>query len=218
MSIWSTARTIGAALGVSQRHVEPIGCALGQRVFRETKRATQVVNVHRRPRRLATTTIDVLAPWFPELDLSSVRIRTSCRLPPNRFDTKGRIYAMTFGSTIYWRDEFDDDDPKELVRLAHELVHVGQVRRFGGESEFACAYGRGYIDGGGELPAYIDDVGPYQRNPLEAEAYRFEARFRDDRGRVVADRLRRPTGDAAPPNRGPNRGPTPHGPNPHGPR
>jgi len=205
MSIWSTARTIGAALGVTERHVEPIGCALGRTVFRETKRATQFVNVRRPRRRVPAAAATVLAPWFPDLDLSTVRIRTSCRLPPNRFDTEGRIYAMTFGSTIYWRDEFDDDDPTELVRLAHELVHVDQVRRFGGESAFACAYGRGYVEGGGELPAYIDNVDAYRRNPLEAEAYRFEAQFRDDQGRVVADRLRTPPTDGPHATHQPNR-------------
>jgi hypothetical protein len=99
---------------------------------------------------------------------------------------------MTFGTTIYWRDEFDPDEPKELVRLAHELVHVEQVRRLGGESAFACAYGEGYLDGGGELPTYLDDVTAYHRNPLEAEAYSFESQFRDVRGRVVPARLTSP--------------------------
>ena len=198
MSIWSTAQAIGAALGVSRRTVEPLGSALGRTVFDETKRATHIVNIHRPRRRLRSATIDLLAPWFPELDLTSVRVRTSCRLPPNRFDTSGHIYAMTFGSTIYWRDELDEDDPADLVRLAHELVHVEQVRRLGGERAFARAYGRGYIAGGGELPAYLDDITPYHRNPLEAEAYRFESRFRDERGRVAPSRLREPTDDTAP--------------------
>lgn len=196
MSIWSTARAIGDALGVTKRYTEPVGCALGRTIYNETKRATQIVNVLRPRRRLNRATTDLLAPWFPQLDLSSVRIRTSCRLPSNRFDTTGHIYATTFGTTIYWRDAFDEDDPVELVHLAHELVHVDQVRRLGGESAFACEYGRGYIEGGGELPAYLDDVGAYQRNPLEAEAYRFESRFRDEQGRVVADRLRGPHDDA----------------------
>jgi hypothetical protein len=192
MSIWSTARAIGAALGITQRYVEPVGCRLGRTIFNETKRATQIVNARRPRRRLTSATTDLLGPWFPSLDLSTVRVRTSCRLPPNRFETGGHIYAMTFGTTIYWRDELDEGDPVDLVHLAHELVHVDQVRRLGGESAFACAYGRGYVEGGGELPAYLDDVGAYQRNPLEAEAYRFEARFRDDHGHVVAGRLREP--------------------------
>jgi hypothetical protein len=96
---------------------------------------------------------------------------------------------MTFGYTIFWRDELDETKPDDLVRLIHELVHVDQVRRHGGESEFACQYGRGYIEGGGELPAYIADATAYHRNPLEAEAYTFDARFRDDGGHVVAAKL-----------------------------
>jgi hypothetical protein len=170
----------------------PAGCALGRSIYRETKRATWAVNVHRRPRPLAEATVGRLAPWFPELDLSTVRVRTTCRLPPNRFDLSGNIYAMTFGSTIYWRDELDEADPRDLVRLVHELVHVDQVRRHGGESGFACAYGRGYVEGDGDLPSHVPSPTRYHRNPLEAEAYRFEAQFRDDAGRVVASRLDAP--------------------------
>ena len=99
---------------------------------------------------------------------------------------------MTFGSTIYWRDELDEFDAGDLVRLAHELVHVDQVRRHGGESEFACAYGRGYVDGDGDLPGYVRSPTKYHRNPLEAEAYRFEAQFRDGAGRVIESRLDTP--------------------------
>ena len=192
MSWWSTLRAAGAALGISERQVVPAGCALGQSIYRETKRATWAVNVHRRPRPLAAATITRLAPWFPELDLSTVRVRTSCRLPPNRFAASGDIYAMTFGSTIYWRDELDEADARDLVKLAHELVHVEQVRRHGGESAFACAYGSGYVEGDGDLPRYVRRPTQYHRNPLEAEAYRFEARFRDDAGQVVASRLDAP--------------------------
>ena len=192
MSWWSTARAVGAALGISERRVAPVGCALGRAAYGETKRAAQIVNVVRPRRELSPATIARLRPWFPELDLHAVRVRTRCRLPPNRFRTSGSIYAMTFGSTIYWRDELDEHDPRDLVRLLHELVHIDQVRRYGGESKFACAYGEGYLQGGGDLPAHIDDPTPYHRNPLEAEAYRFEARFRDADGRVVPERIDRP--------------------------
>lgn len=183
---------MGAALGISERRVAPAGCALGRSIYRETKRATWAVNVHRRPRPLSAATVARFAPWFPELDLRAVRVCTRCRLPPNRFATSGDIYAMTFGTTIYWRDELDESHASDLVRLGHELVHVDQVRRHGGESAFACAYGRGYIDGDGELPGYLRNPTRYHRNPLEAEAYRFEAQLRDDAGRVVAERLDEP--------------------------
>jgi hypothetical protein len=96
---------------------------------------------------------------------------------------------LTFGNTIYWRDELNEDDTHDLVKLIHELVHVEQVRRHGSESSFACAYGTGYLEGGGALPGYIEEPSAYHRNPLEAEAYTFEARFRDERGRVKPSAL-----------------------------
>jgi Domain of unknown function (DUF4157) len=187
-------RAVGGALGVLQEHAVPLGCTVGRAVFRETKRSAQIANVGRATRPLLPATIERLRPLFPHLDLSTVRVRTRCRLPSNKFHTSGSIYAMTFGSTIYFRDELDERDPGQLVHLIHELVHVDQVRRFGGEPAFACEYGRGYIDGGGELPAYIDHPTAYHRNPLEAEAYTFEAQFRNARGRVDPARLPAPSG------------------------
>jgi hypothetical protein len=189
VSLWSIARSVGATLGITKPDVEPVGCMLGQTVFTETKRSAQIVNVTRPRRVLQAATVVRLKKLFPDLDIENVKIRSRCRLPSNRFRQSGSIYAMTFGYTIYWRDEFDETKPDDLVKLIHELVHVDQVRRHGGESAFACQYGRGYIEGGGKLPAYIDDVTAYHRNPLEAEAYTFDAQFRDDAGHVVAARL-----------------------------
>ena len=192
MSWWSTIRSVGDALGVYERHVVPVGCELGTTVFRETKRSAQIANLGRRACPLRADTIDRLQTLFPHLDLAEVRVRTRCRLPPNRFRERGSVYAMTFGNTIYWRDELDENDPRDLVKLIHELVHVDQARRHGGESGFACAYGTGYLEGGGRLPGYIDEPSAYHRNPLEAEAYSFEARFRDGAGRVVPESLPAP--------------------------
>jgi Domain of unknown function (DUF4157) len=192
VSWWSTVRTVGETLGISKPRVVPVGCVLGQSVFNEAKRSAQIVNVVRPRRSLHAATIARLQLLFPDLDLENVRVRTRCRLPSNRFRPTGSIYAMTFGYTIYWRDELDESKPDDLVKLIHELVHVDQVRRHGGESGFACEYGRGYIEGGGKLPTYIADATPYHRNPLEAEAYTFDAQFRDDAGHVVAERLPMP--------------------------
>ncbi len=189
MSWWSTIRSVGGTLGLWEEHAVPIGCALGRSVFTETKRSARIANLNRSSRALQASTIDRLQPLFPGVDLHDVRIRTRCRLPSNRFRESGSIYAMTFGSTIYFRDELDERNPRHLVHLIHELVHVDQVRRLGGESQFACEYGRGYLSGGGRLPTYIDEPSPYHRNPLESEAYSFEAQFRDACGRVVPDRL-----------------------------
>lgn len=198
MSWWTTARAVGAALGISERRVDRVGCSLGRAIYRETKRASTLVNLHRRPRALLPATVTRLQPWFPELDLATVRVRTACRLPPNRFRPDGDVYAMTFGSTIHWRGELDESAPTHLVRLLHELVHVDQVRRLGGEGAFACAYGEGYLAGGGNLPAHLRHPTAYHRNPLEAEAYRFDATFRDASGRVVPARI------DAPPDRRPD--------------
>jgi hypothetical protein len=189
VSWWSVVRSVGDTLGITKAKVVPVGCAFGQAVFSETKRSAQIVNVSRPRRVLQPATVARLKTLFADLDIENVKIRTRCRLPSNRFRQTGSIYAMTFGYTIYWRDEFDETKPDDLVKLIHELVHVDQVRRHGGESGFACEYGRGYLEGGGQLPAYIHDVTAYHRNPLEAEAYTFDAKFRDDAGHVVASRL-----------------------------
>jgi hypothetical protein len=189
LSWWSTVRSVGDALGVSKRPILPVGCVLGQSVFREAKRSAQIVNITRPRRSLLPATVTRLKPLFPELDLTKITVRTRCRLPSNQFRPTGSIYAMTFGYSIFWRDDLDENAPDDLVKLIHEIVHVDQVRRHGDESSFACDYGRGYVEGGGSLPAYIDSPTAYHRNPFEAEAYTFEAQFRDEAGRVVASRL-----------------------------
>ncbi len=192
MSLFGTLRSIGEAFGVVGRPDSTVGCALGRLVYRETKRSAQIANAFRPRRELRPATKRLLTAVLPDLDADAIRVRSRCRLPANRFDRSGSIYAMTFGSTIYWRDELDEDDPSDLVKLIHEAVHVDQVRRLGGEDRFACEYGKGYVAGGGDVPAHIARPTAYHRNPLEAEAYSVDARFRDERGRVVADRL--PTG------------------------
>ena len=99
--------------------------------------------MNRSGRALQAATIDRLQPLFPTVDLRDVRIKTRCRLPSNRFRESGSIYAMTFGSTIYFRDELDEQNPRHLVHLIHELVHVDQVRRFGGECSSPASTARG---------------------------------------------------------------------------
>jgi Domain of unknown function (DUF4157) len=185
-------RSVGGTLGIWHENAVPLGCTVGRTVFTETKRSAQLANIGRSRRPLQAATVARLQPLFPATDLRDVRVRTRCRLPSNRFREDGSIYAMTFGTTIYFRGELDERDPRQLVQLIHELVHVDQVRRFGGEAEFACEYGKGYLNGGGRLPSYIGTPSAYHRNPLESEAYSFEEQFRDAHGRVVPDRL--PTG------------------------
>ena len=189
MSFWSTVKSIGSAFGLGPEHVEPVGCTIGRGIYREAKRSTQLVNAHRPWRRLRPDTQEMLRTLFPDLDVERIRYRTRCRLPSNRFRESGSIYAMTFGYSIYWRGDFDERNPRQIVDFIHEVMHVEQVRRFGGEDAFACEYGKGYLQGGGELPATIRKPSTYHRNPLEAEAYRFEATFQDATGAAVADRI-----------------------------
>lgn len=191
MSLLGTMRSLGEALGVVPKRVSSVGCNLGRVVYRETRRAAQMANIMRPRRPLAPGTQAMLRSIFPDLDVAAIRVRTRCRLPANHFQPTGSIYAMTFGNTMYWRDDLDESDPVDLVHLIHETTHVDQVRRFGSEDRFACEYGIGYLNGGGEVPSHIADPSDYHRNPLEAEAYRKESEYRDDRGRVVPSRLPR---------------------------
>lgn len=191
MSWLGTLRSVGEALGFVPARASSVGCNLGRVVYRETRRAAQIANFTRPRRALASETQTMLRSIFPDLDVSAIRVRTRCRLPANRFKPTGSIYAMTFGNTMYWRDDLDESDPVHLVHLIHETTHVDQVRRLGGEDEFACEYGIGYLRGGGELPSHLAEPTDYHRNPLEAEAYRKESKYRDDRGRVVPSRLPR---------------------------
>lgn len=193
MSLLGTFRSLAQALGLWKRPAPPVGCTFGQVIYREAQRSAQIANMLRPRAELQPATKAMLRELFPDLDVDAIRVRSRCRLPPNRFGLEGSIYAMTFGTTIYWRDALDEDDPRDLVRLIHEAVHVDQYRRFGGEDRFACEYGKGYLAGGGSLPAHISAPTAYHRNPLEAEAYTFDARFRDDQGRVIPSRLPRPT-------------------------
>ena len=190
MSILGTVRSIGEALGLWKSRAVPIGCSMGKVAFRETKRSAQLANLTRSGEPLKEATQAMLRQLFPDLDVSQIRVLRGCRLPANRFDERGSTYAMTFGHSIYWRDEvLDEDDPVDLVKLIHEVMHVEQARRLGGEAKFACAYGEGYLQGGGDVPARIEDPTAYHRNPLEAEAYTFESQFRDEHGTVAPELL-----------------------------
>ena len=189
MSLWSSLRSIASAFGIGREQVMPVGCTLGRAVYRETKRTAQLANVTRPWQELEPDSLEMLRQLFPELAVEKIRYRTRCRLPSNRFRQTGRIYAMTFGYSIYWRGDFDERDPRQMVDFIHEVVHVDQARRFGSEAAFACEYGKGYLEGGGQLPATIRNPTAYHRNPLEAEAYRFEAEFQDELGRAVPDRI-----------------------------
>jgi hypothetical protein len=94
----------------------------------------------------------LLADFFPELDLETVRVRHRARLAiPSRYR------AITLGSGIYVRPELRATRVADLELLLHELAHVRQYRRLGWLG-FALSYGAGVARGG------------YRDNPLETEA------------------------------------------------
>lgn len=138
------------------------GCAGGEAIYAGAKASCLVLNAKRERRELWSNTRSVMQVHFPKLDLTKVRFCINCTLPGNWFASAKWVAAMTFGYTIY----FDDSDVQKthagLRLLMHELVHVDQVRRLGGESAFACAYGKGYLS-----------AGSYRQNALEVEAYDF---------------------------------------------
>lgn len=173
------------------------GCEGGKAIYFSFKRTTQLINSYKPSRKLRSDTISKLRIFFPHLNVGKIRYKTRARLPANYYQSSGDTYAMTFGYTIYWRGRFNQFDPQDFVEFIHEVVHVDQVRRLGGEMAFGCRYGEGYLQGGGNLPDYMvthGRTGRYERNPLEAEAYRFDAKFRDSNGVVMPDTLKPPRG------------------------
>jgi hypothetical protein len=157
-----------------------LGCLAGVPIYFAARAACFARNAGRARLRLPAELQAELAPHFPDLDLGAVRLVAGASLPPNWLGPKVFAAAgMTFGQTIF----LAAPDPLGTLGalgapgmgsrsagmvplIGHELVHVDQVRRLGGERAFACAYGRGYLAGGS-----------YRRNPLEVEAYEVEERI-----------------------------------------
>lgn len=92
-----------------------------------------------RRQRLSAFVQELMAKYFPELDLDVVRLRTNASLPgvPAKED------ALTLGTTIFFRGDFRecelDDFGDHMGLLMHELVHVGQFQRLGTRT-FACKH------------------------------------------------------------------------------
>jgi hypothetical protein len=103
--------------------------------------------------------------YFPKLNLTKVEFCINSTLPGNWFQSRDKVAAMTFGYRIYFNRSDIQKTRSGLKLLMHELVHVDQVRRKGGEIPFACDYGKGYLR-----------AGSYRQNPMEVEAYDFVAR------------------------------------------
>lgn len=141
-----------------------IGCLGGVCLYFLAKALARLANLHRVEQALSPTLRARLQPLFPHLDLSRPRLQDHANLPPNWFRFLTPADGMAFNQRLYFRHTFNENDPRFLRLLLHELFHTEQVRRLGGEIRFACAYGRGYARAGG-----------YWHNPLEVEARAFVA-------------------------------------------
>ena len=133
-----------------------LGCILGIPIYFAGKWLTRAANVHRVEQRLSPELTARLAPLFPHLDLTRVRLKDHANLP-----VLPRYNGIAFGYRLYFRHTFNENDARSLRVLVHELVHADQVRRLGGEVAFACAYFAGHF------------VAGYDGNPLEEEAREF---------------------------------------------
>jgi hypothetical protein len=140
------------------------GCAGGQRIYQLANAAMEARHPRRERRRLQTATVRRLQHLYPDVDLSSVRFVTSADLTLQELFEE-EAAAITFGATMWFKHKRRHMEETEagLLLLMHELVHVAQYRRLGSsKTAFACAYGMGYLEGGG-----------YESNPMEQEAYDF---------------------------------------------
>ena len=147
--------------------ISSVAGVAGVAVYTITKAACHAWNIGRAKAPLPAAVRAVMQRHFPELDLAKVRVCTNASLPANWIRLPGgpRMDGMALGRTIFLTGADYSRSRKALRLLMHELVHVEQVRRLGGEIAFARAYGRGYVEARG-----------YRGNPLEAEAYEFESR------------------------------------------
>ena len=163
--------------------IQLLAGAAGVPVYFIAKAACHVANLGRARRRLDADIVSLMQEHLPELDYHRVRCVYGASLPANWFKSLGgakRLTAdgMTFGNTIFLRRSVEHGlraplpagsasviDRATLALLLHELVHVDQVRRFGGEIAFAYRYALGFLSARG-----------YRTNPLETEAYDLVAR------------------------------------------
>jgi hypothetical protein len=76
--------------------------------------------------------------------------------------------AVTLGETILFAEPYSPDDPALTILLAHELTHVLQVRRMGGERAFGRRYVSQSLQQG--LPAALSGSGSLEQRLDRAHA------------------------------------------------
>jgi hypothetical protein len=75
--------------------------------------------------------------------------------------------AQTYCDRIYIRSTYQSEDIKQLIVLAHEMVHVKQCQQLGGMKKFGYVYFKEYKRANQK----------YENNKLEKEAFFFQRKF-----------------------------------------
>lgn len=120
-----------------------------------------------RTRRLATETVEVLAPFVPHRDLRRMRVVQSA--PWRWLPLVLGMGAVTFDRFVIFRTgQFDERQAWGLALIAHEAVHVGQVRK-AGLPRFLLRYLLGQLRCGFR----------HDRHPMEVPAIEVQTRVRD---------------------------------------
>ncbi|MBD1936707.1 DUF4157 domain-containing protein [Microcoleus sp. FACHB-68] len=90
----------------------------------------------------------------------------------------GKSNAQVYGDKIYVKSAYKRGNVKQLILLAHELVHVKQYENLGSLNEFGYEYFKEYERAGQS----------YRHNIMEREAFEFEAEF----AKWLSQELRKP--------------------------
>lgn len=156
------------------------GCEGGKIVYKLVKKWTEELNKDAPSLKLEPKLIEVLKEYAQLIDLDRVRLTSNAELPPDWFAPN---YAgITFGYKIYFRHTFDSSDKDHIKFIVHEIYHVDQFRRYGSFNNFACAYGKGYVDA---------DFS-YENNQLEKDANGFEDRYWEEIYKKVNEKSEKP--------------------------
>jgi len=150
------------------------GCEGGRHIYYAAKALAMAANISRRNRKLFASTRRKLKPLFPDLNLKRVRLNINASLPANWF--RDGDDAMTFGFKIIFKGSNIQNrraTNESMALLVHELVHVDQMREMG-EWNFACEYGRGFLD-------TLD----YEKIPLEVEAINMQEAYLEGKAQPI---------------------------------
>lgn len=90
----------------------------------------------------------------------------------------GKSNAQVYGHRIYVKSTYKERDYKQLILLAHELVHVHQYEELGSLNQFGYQYFKEYERAGQS----------YKHNSMEQEAFKFESEF----AKWLSEELRNP--------------------------